>query len=132
MSHFTKVKTQIMDLECLELALSELDYRVLHEARIRGWQNQQKKATMVARFPDLLCEYDIGFVRNSETESIEMIADWWAIKERIGHDQDEVSNQIMQRYAYHKVLKEVKSRGFLISEQKQDADQSIRLVVRKW
>ena len=41
MSHFTSVKTQIMDLDCLQLALGELDYRVIHEARIRGWENQQ-------------------------------------------------------------------------------------------
>jgi len=132
MSHFTKVKTQILDLESLELALNELDYRVIHEARIRGWQNQQKKAAVVAQFPKLLCEYDIGFIFNPKNKTYDMVADWWAIKERIGHDQDAVTSQIMQRYAYHKVVKEVEARGFLISEQKQDSDQSIRLLVRKW
>ena len=132
MSHFTSVKTQIMDLDCLELALGELDYRVLHEARIRGWENQQKKASIVARFPDLLCEYDIGFIHNPKTRSYDMVADWWAIQERIGRDQDEVSQAISQRYAYQKVLKEVKARGFMVSQEKQEADQSIRLVVRKW
>ncbi|MBF2053778.1 MAG: DUF1257 domain-containing protein [Candidatus Sericytochromatia bacterium] len=132
MSHFTRVKTRIMDLECLELALSELDYRVIHEARIRGWQNQHKPAQLVAQFPGQLCAYDIGFVFNPKQQTFDMVADWWAIKERIGHDQDALSEQIMQRYAYQKVVKEVKARGFMISEQKQDADQSIRLVVRKW
>lgn len=132
MSHFTRVKTRIMDLECLELALMELDYRVIHEARIRGWQNQQKPARLVAQFPGPLCDYDIGFVLNPKLQTYDMVADWWAIKERIGHDQDALSEQIMQRYAYQKVVKEVKARGFMISEQKQDADQSIRLVVRKW
>lgn len=132
MSHFTRVKTRIMDLECLELALTELDYRVIHEARIRGWQNQQKPAQLVAQFPGQLCDYDIGFVFNPKQQTFDMVADWWAIKERIGHDQDALSEQIMQRYAYQKVVKEVKARGFMISEQKQDADQSIRLVVRKW
>lgn len=132
MSHFTKVKTQIMDLESLELALGELDYRVLHEAKIRGWQQQQRPAQVVARFPDLLCEYDIGFVHNAKTNAYDMVADWWAIRDRIGQDQDAITSQIMQRYAYQKVVKEVKSRGFMISEQKQDQDQAIRLVVRKW
>ncbi|HEY9839935.1 MAG: DUF1257 domain-containing protein [Candidatus Sericytochromatia bacterium] len=132
MSHFTSVKTQIMDLDCLELALKELDYRVIHQARIRGWENQQKRADVVASFPELLCEYDIGFIRNPDSLSYDMVADWWAISERVGRDQDEVSQGIMQRYAYQKVLKEVKSRGFMVSEQKQEADQSIRLVVRKW
>jgi hypothetical protein len=121
-----------MDSNCLELALKELDYRVIHQARIRGWENQQRKADLVASFPELLCEYDIGFIENSQTESYDMVADWWAIAERTGREQAEVTQAIMQRYAYHKVLKEVKSRGFMISEQKQEADQSIRLVVRKW
>ena len=87
MSHFTTVKTQIMDLNCLELALVELDYRVIHQARIRGWENQQKKANLVASFPALLCEYDIGFLENRETQAFDMVADWWAISERIGRDQ---------------------------------------------
>ncbi len=132
MSHFTSVKTKIMDLECLELALGELDYRVIHEAKIRGWQAQQRPAKVVASFPNLLCEYDIGFIENTQTQTFDMVADWWAIREKIGHDQDQISQQIMQRYAYHKVVKEVKERGFVIAEQKQDADQSLRLVVRKW
>ena len=69
---------------------------------------------------------------NNKTQTYDMVADWWAIRERVGHDQDALTNQIMQRYAYQKVVKEVKSRGFMVSEQKQDQDQSIRLVVRKW
>lgn len=132
MSHFTSVKTQIMDINCLELALKELDYRVIHQARIRGWENQQRKADLVASFPDLLCEYDIGFIENAQTGHYDMVADWWAISERVGQDQDEVTQAIMQRYAYQKVLKEVKAQGFMVAEQKQEADQSIRLVVRKW
>lgn len=132
MSHFTSVKTQIMDLDSLQLALGELDYRVIHEARIRGWENQQRKAQMVASFPDLLCEYDIGFVRNEQSQTYDMVADWWAIEERTGQRQVDLAQQIVQRYAYQKVMKEVKARGFMVSQEKQEADQSIRLVVRKW
>ncbi len=132
MSHFTSVKTQIMDLNSLELALTELDYRVIHEARIRGWENQQKKAKLVARFPDLLSEYDIGFVQSSDNRTYDMVADWWAIEESVGQSQADIAQAIVQRYAYQKVMKEVKARGFMISEEKQAADQSIRLVVRKW
>lgn len=132
MSHFTRVKTQIMDLACLELALGELDYRILHEAKIRGWQQQQRPAKIVAQFPDLLCQYDIGFVHNTSTQAYDMVADWWAIRDRIGQDQDQISQQIMQRYAYHKVLKTVQEQGFTLAEEKQDAGQNLRLVVRKW
>jgi hypothetical protein len=36
MSHFTSVQTRILDLECLELSLNQLDYKVIHKARMRG------------------------------------------------------------------------------------------------
>ena len=107
-----------MDLACLELALGELDYRILHEAKIRGWQQQQRPAKIVAQFPDLLCQYDIGFVHNTSTQAYDMVADWWAIRDRIGQDQDQISQQIMQRYAYHKVLKTVQEQGFTLAEER--------------
>lgn len=131
MSHFTSVRTRIMDLECLELSLKELDFEVIHKARMRGWQNQQKEVTLVARFKNS-CPYDIGFVHNPKTQTYDVEADWWAIGQHLGLKKKFLVNQINQRYAYQKVLKEVQKRGFIIAQQKQDADQSIRLLVRKW
>jgi len=131
MSHFTSVQTRILDLECLELSLNQLDYKVIHKARMRGWQNQRKEVTLLAQFKNS-CPYDIGFMQDAQTGAFAMEADWWAIHEHLGLEDDFLINQINQRYAYNKVLKEVKQRGFMIAEEKQDSDQSIRLLVRKW
>lgn len=131
MSHFTSVQTRIMDLECLELSLNQLDFQVIHKARLRGWQNQQKEVTLLARFKNS-CPYDIGFVQNPKTRAYDMEADWWAIQQHLGLQKDFLVNQINQYYAYQKVLKEVRQRGFTIAQEKQDADRSIRLLVRKW
>ncbi|PIQ28369.1 hypothetical protein COW36_03940 [bacterium (Candidatus Blackallbacteria) CG17_big_fil_post_rev_8_21_14_2_50_48_46] len=131
MSHFTSVQTRIMDLECLELSLNQLDYKVIHKARMRGWQNQQKEVSLVAQFKNS-CPYDIGFVKNQKTGAYAIEADWWAIHEHLGLEEEFLVHQISQSYAYHKVVKEVKQRGFVIAQEKKDADQSIRLLVRKW
>ena len=131
MSHFTSVQTRILDIECLELSLNQLDYKVIHKARMRGWQNQRKEVTLLAQFKNS-CPYDIGFIQAPDTGAFAIEADWWAIHEHLGLEDDFLINQINQRYASNKVLKEVKQRGFMIAEEKQDADQSIRLLVRKW
>ena len=132
MSHFTTVRTKIADVACLEQALYQLDFRVLHQARMRGWQGQTKKVSVVAQFNRDDCPYDIGFVHNPKTNTYDMVADWWAISGRIGLDEPALAGQITQRYAYNKVLHEVKLKGFMVSEEQLEADQSIRLVVRKW
>jgi hypothetical protein len=41
-------------------------------------------------------------------------------------------NDLNQRYAYRKVLSEVRKRGFSVAEDETLEDNSIRLVVRKW
>lgn len=133
MSHFTTVQTKITDLESLEKSLMKLDFRVIYEARVRGWNGVQQDAPLIARFEDYMnCPFDIGFVPNQETKTYDMVADWWAIKDKIGFDEDVLSKRIMQQYAYYKVIKEVQSKGFMVSEEKVDKDQSIRLLVRKW
>lgn len=132
MSHFTRVNTRITDLEALSDALYQLDFKVIHQARVRGWEERFKTAALVARFHESLCPYDIGFQLNPKTQAFDMVADWWAIQEKIGRDQPELVDMITQRYAYAKVVKEVSARGFVIAEEARQKDQSIRLVVRKW
>jgi len=133
MSHFTTVKTQINDLDCLEKSLLKLDFQVIHDARIRGWQGRLKKTSLVARFQEKKnCAYDIGFVENEKSNTFDMVADWWAIQLHTGKKEKSLANEITQHYAYHKVLKEIKQQGFMVAEENVEQDQSIRLVVRKW
>lgn len=44
----------------------------------------------------------------------------------------EVYAQILQQYAYHQVVSELKSQGFAVSQEKVDEDQTIKLTVRRW
>jgi hypothetical protein len=61
-----------------------------------------------------------------------VVADWWGVEMRTGISQVKFVNDLNQRYAYHKVLAEVRKRGFSVAEDETLEDHSIRLVVRKW
>ncbi|MBI5624846.1 MAG: DUF1257 domain-containing protein [Elusimicrobia bacterium] len=46
--------------------------------------------------------------------------------------QDKSVSQVVQRYSYRKVVKQLQSQGYTVAEEKNQADGSIRLVARKW
>ena len=96
--------------------------------RVRGWRGQWSEADLVA---DLGGPYNIGF-RKSSQGNYEVVADWWGVEMRTGISQVKFVNDLSQRYAYHKVLSEVRKRGFSVAEDETLEDNSIRLVVRKW
>jgi hypothetical protein len=129
MSHFTKVQTKITDLDCLKEALDDLHcaYRE-GESRVRGWRGQWTEADLVI---DTGGPYNIGF-RQTGQGSYEVVADWWGIEMRTGLSQSKFLNDLNQRYAYHKVISEVRKRGFSVAEDETLQDNTIRLVVRKW
>lgn len=128
MSHFTKVKTRILDRSILEKSLADLNFRLGLKNQVSGWQGSTRKVDIVAntRGP-----YDIGFVKTADG-SFDIVADWWGLKTSIGLDRQAFVNQLNQRYAYNKVVSEVKTRGFAVAEEAVQPDHSIRVVVRRW
>jgi len=62
MSHFTKIKTKLYNLETLKKSLSDLniDWTVSNK-EIRGYQNTKHDAELVIRQDN---KYDIGFKWN--------------------------------------------------------------------
>jgi Protein of unknown function (DUF1257) len=129
MSHFTKVHTKITDIECLKQALEDLQYAYHEgEVRVRGWRGQWSAADLVV---DLGGPYNIGF-RKAGQGTYEVVADWWGVEMRSGISQTKFVNELNQRYAYHKVITEVRRRGFSVAEDETLQDNTIRLVVRKW
>ena len=129
MSHFTTVKTKLRDLQCLKQALEDLKYE-FEEAQegveVRGYLNQTETADISIKASKT---YDIGV--RSTVDGYELFADWWGVETTRGVTEEEFVNQLTQRYAYHKVIKEVKVRGFSIEDEEQEQD-TIQLTVRKW
>lgn len=103
--HFSTLRTKMKDGEILKQALRDLGITVRTEADVRGYNGQRVRADIVAVLDG---EYDLGWDRNSDG-SFDLIADLWGVAKK--HNQTELVNSIMQRYAICKILTEIKQRN---------------------
>lgn len=126
MSHFTNIKTQIRNLQALETALNDLaiDWKQGPRA-VRGYQGQTRQAQVVIEQDN---NYDIGFSWNGS--EYELVADLQYWQQNLSVDG--FIRKITQRYAYHTVINESAKQGFQVTEQENNQDGSIRLVVQRW
>jgi hypothetical protein len=133
MSHFTTVKTKIRDQICLERALKDLGYSVTvaeqgQSVRVLGYQGQTTDAVMSIKASKT---YDIG-VKLGADGTYEFVADWWGVETTRGVTEEEFIKKLTQRYSYHKVMEEIKKKGFTLESEEQTDDQSIQVRVRTW
>ncbi len=128
MSHFSQIKTKLRNLSSLQLALSDTGVRwQAGPKEVRGYQGDTQTAEIVIEQDN---GYDVGFKQNSETGNYELVADLQYWKQPLSVQG--FLNHVTQRYAYHTVLNESASQGFQISEQANNEDGSIRLVLQRW
>ena len=128
MSHFSTVKTQLRKKEFLKQALIDLGY-VPNEGEnfVRGYKGQTVKAQMIV---EMSKGADVGFRWNESSKSYELVTDLDLWKQSIPIER--FLAQITQRYALNTVINSTAQEGFQISEQKQNLDGSIELVVTRW
>lgn len=126
MSHFSQVKTQIRNLTSLKAALSDLgiDWKS-GSSPVRGYQGQTTTAEISIEQEN---GYDIGFTWNGQ--EYELVSDLQFWQQAVPVDR--FLSQITQRYAYHTVVNTTAQQGFQVTEQQQNKDGSIRLVVQRW
>ena len=126
MSHFSQVKTQIRNLTCLKAALTDLgiDWKS-GSNQVRGYQGQTHAAEVSIEQDN---GYDIGFTWNGQ--EYELVSDLQFWQQAVPVDR--FLNQITQRYAYHTVVNSSAQQGFQVTQQQQNKDGSIRLVVQRW
>ena len=126
MSHFTKIKTKLYNLETLKKSLSDLniDWTVKTNS-VRGYQNTVHTAELVIQQDN---KHDIGFKWNG-TE-YELVTDlmFWAQDNSV----DKFLNRINQRYAYNSIIGVSEKEGFNFTETQTAEDGSIRLVLRRF
>ena len=128
MSHFSTVKTQLRKKEYLKQALVDLGY-VPNEGKtlVRGYRGQTVQAEMTV---EMERGADIGFRWNEGSKAYELVTDLDLWKQTIPVER--FLAQVTQRYALNTVLDSTAQEGFQISEQKQNLDGSIELVVTRW
>jgi hypothetical protein len=129
MSHFTTVQTKLKDMVAVKQAIQDLGLTYIESEEpvvVRGYQGTEERAQLVIRATK---HYDIG-IRQTQQGYI-FVADWWGIEMETGLKQEQWIERFTQRYAYHKVLKEILARGFTLEEEEAKAGE-IHLTVRKW
>ena len=128
MSHFSTVKTQLRKKEFLKQALIDLGYLPNEgENLVRGYRGQTVKAEMTV---EMNKGADIGFRWNQGSKSYELVTDLDLWRQSIPVER--FLAQVTQRYALNTVINSTAQEGFQISEQKNNVDGSIELVVTRW
>lgn len=126
MSHFSQIKTQIRNLTSLQAALTDLGIKWKSEPEtVRGYRGQSREAEVAIEQEN---GYDVGFSWNGK--EYELVADLQYWQQPLSVEG--FLRQVTQRYAYHTVVNETAKQGFQISEQQQNTDGSIRLLVQRW
>ncbi len=128
MSHFSTVKTQLRKKEPLLQALYDLGYIPQEgEHLVRGYRGQTVKAEMAVTMKK---GGDLGFRWNEKTNSYELVTDLDLWEQPLPVER--FLAKLTQRYALNTVLSATAAEGFQVSEQKNNVDGSIELVVTRW
>ena len=122
MSHFTRVRTQLRNIETVKKALEDLGYKV-EEGTVRGYAGQQANAELVVRLDG---KFDMGFRR--EGSNVVMVADFWGLR----INREEFLQKLAQRYAYVTIVEQAEQTGFQMMTEEVQQDGSIRLVMQRW
>jgi hypothetical protein len=125
MSHFTRIKTQMVEQKLLLQALKDLGYSYeVGEVEVRGFARGKTQAEIKIHTENR--NYDIGFRKAGD--SYEIVADWWGVK---GVKQEQFQQQVTQRYAYHAARAKLEAQGFNLVTEEVEQDGQIRLVLRR-
>ena len=128
MSHFSTVKTKLRQLEPLKKALQDLGYIPEQGERpVRGYRGQTTQAELAVVMQE---GGDLGFRWNASSDSYELVTDLDLWKQTIPVER--FLAKLTQRYALNTVLAATSEEGFQVSEQSNQEDGSIELVVTRW
>ncbi len=128
MSHFSTVKTKLRQLEPLKKALQDLGYSPEQGERpVRGYRGQTTQAELAVVMQE---GGDLGFRWNASSDSYELVTDLDLWKQTIPVER--FLAKLTQRYALNTVLAATSEEGFQVSEQSNQEDGSIELVVTRW
>ncbi|MEI8249705.1 MAG: DUF1257 domain-containing protein [Synechococcus sp. ELA057] len=134
MSHFSTIQTELRDREVLMAALGDLGYDASEgQQTVRGYRGQSVTADLAVLLSggtDNSQAADIGFRFNAESGSYELVADLDLWRQPVPVER--FLSQLNQRYALRTILAATAAEGFQVSEQNQQIDGSIELVVTRW
>lgn len=123
MSHISRIKTSMVELDLILKALDDLGYRYeTGPQSIRGFGGTHQIADVKILIP---FSYDIGICRSGD--HYEIVADWFGVR---GIKSKEFTEKLLQRYSYHASRARLEAQGFTLVEEVEEKGQ-IRLVLRR-
>jgi hypothetical protein len=126
-SHFTRLRTKIVDGDILEGALKELQYDFERgRVTIGGYRGQSTEAEF--RIATKARGYDIG-MRHNGRDSYEIVADWWGVR---GFTQEGFVKAVQHQYAVSSAKLALQDQGFTLAEESREKDGAIRLVLQRF
>ena len=125
MSHFTRIKTQMVEKEYLTRALTDLSYAYEDgNVEVRGYGGNRTPVEL--RIATKNPGYDIGFRKAGD--AYEVVADWWGIRDT---NQRQFLQQVTQRYAYHAARAKLEAQGLAVAREEVQEGGRIHLVLRR-
>lgn len=126
MSHFSKIKTTLKDLNLLKKSLDDLSIIWSTDLQIiKGYKNQDHFANLVIPQNN---NYDIGFTWNGMEYQLVADLQFWQQPWSVQLFLDKVT----QRYAYNSIIETTKAQGFQSVEEVNHENGSIKVVVQRW
>ncbi|MBI5015796.1 MAG: DUF1257 domain-containing protein [Chloroflexi bacterium] len=123
MSHFTRVKTKIVELLYLKRALSDLNLQFEEgKVKIRGYMGKKTSVDLRIRTPE---GYDVGFVKVGD--SYEVVADWDMVRT---FSKEAFVKEVSRHYAYHVVKDQLEVQDFKVVEERRQG-QAVSLTLRR-
>ena len=128
MSHFSTIQTELRDRDALVAALADLGLSPSDAPQpVRGYRGQEVTAELAIRQEQ---GGDIGFRFNPGSGCYELVTDLDLWRQPVPVER--FLSQLNQRYALRTILAATAEEGFQVSEQSQQLDGSIELVVTRW
>ena len=126
MSHFTKIKTKLYNLETLKRSLSDLNIEWTSEKQeITGYKEQKQVVDLVVTQKN---NYDLGFKWNGN--EYELVTDLMFWKQP--YSVDKFLNQVNQRYAYTSIIEASEKQNFNYVESQNLVNGTMRVVLRRY
>lgn len=124
MSHFSRIKTKLIERVYLLAALKDMGYQVEEgDLKVGGFAGASQKVNIKVK---LNLSYDIGL--RETPAGYELVADWWGVR---GLEKDAFLDKLSQRYAYHATRARLEEQGFTLVEETTEKNGEVRLVLRK-
>ncbi|MEU3457266.1 DUF1257 domain-containing protein [Micromonospora sp. NPDC006766] len=126
MSHFTRVRTRLVDERTIRGALARMGYEVLPPGNgVHGWRGQKADAAFKVRPAGT--KYEIGFVPESG-RGFTVVADWWGVDVL---PKDAFMQRLTREYALVGTVSALAEQGFEVQEQVEKESGEIRVVLRR-